>query len=72
MTSDAVPVVRDLAEIYSADALQAERKRWNELAYAFETAYGAGPAWIARAPGRVRVVYTWRELAHSRAGQCHR
>jgi hypothetical protein len=54
---DAIPVVNDLAGIYTSSSLLAQGKRWNDLQETFQKLHGQSPEWIARAPGRASIFY---------------
>jgi galactokinase/N-acetylgalactosamine kinase len=50
-----VPVYSTLADVFgSVRASLPHAKRWNDLAEQFEQRFGKKPAYIARAPGRVK------------------
>ncbi|CAK7567017.1 MAG: galactokinase [Sporothrix epigloea] len=51
-----VPVVAHLDEIYTADTIPAQEKRWQHLITTFERHYGKRPAFVARSPGRVNLI----------------
>ena len=51
-----VPTVSTFDEIYPEDALEAQRKRWNNLLAAFEKEYGRPAQFISRSPGRVNII----------------
>ena len=54
---DAVPTVKEIAEIYPEDALASQRKRFEDLRHGFSSAYpGHTPDFIARSPGRVNLI----------------
>ncbi|KAK3318251.1 ribosomal protein S5 domain 2-type protein [Apodospora peruviana] len=51
-----VPVARSLEDIYTADALSSQTKRWSSLVSKFELVYGQAPEFVARSPGRVNII----------------
>ena len=54
---DPVPVMRDIADLYPQDALEAQRKRFDDLKAQFAYLYGGkAPDFIARSPGRVNLI----------------
>jgi galactokinase len=55
-TSDPIPLVGDLSDIYSSERLAKEGSRWDDLRSQFHKAFGNEPEYIARAPGRVNLM----------------
>ncbi|TQN68891.1 Galactokinase, partial [Colletotrichum shisoi] len=51
-----VPTTSSLADIYTADALPVQTKRWSSLLSQFEAEYGHPAAVVARSPGRVNII----------------
>lgn len=51
-----VPFARSLDQIYTADALPAQGKRWNKLLAQFKSTYGHSAEFVARSPGRVNII----------------
>jgi galactokinase len=51
-----VPLFKDLGEVYPADGVLREGKRWDTLASNFKERYGAAPSHVVRAPGRVNIL----------------
>ncbi|MCJ1335234.1 galactokinase [Bachmanniomyces sp. S44760] len=51
-----VPVTRNLADVYNADALAKEKARWIHLEDRFEDLYDHPPQFVARSPGRVNII----------------
>lgn len=51
-----VPFARSLDQIYTADALPSQGKRWNNLLTQFQTTYGQPADFVARSPGRVNII----------------
>lgn len=51
-----LPVVRELADVYSPSALAVQTARWAALRGAFVSSFGSACTAIARAPGRVNVL----------------
>ena len=50
-----IPVFTTLADVFgSTEASLPHAERWNTLAVQFESRFGRKPAYIARAPGRVK------------------
>jgi len=50
-----IPVFTTLADVFgSTEAALPHAVRWNNLAVEFERRFGRKPAYIARAPGRVK------------------
>ena len=55
--NDAVPVMRDIDDLYPKDALEAQTKRVENLKNRFAYLYGGkAPEFIARSPGRVNLI----------------
>ena len=55
--NDAVPVMRDIDDLYPKDALEAQTKRVENLKNRFADLYGGkAPGFIARSPGRVNLI----------------
>lgn len=55
-TQDPIPLVGDLAALYSKERLVTEGQRWDKVRQQFEQSFGAAPQYIARAPGRVNLM----------------
>lgn len=55
-TSLPIPVVKLLDEIYNADTLPAQERRWAHLKHSFRTLYDKEPDFVARSPGRVNII----------------
>ncbi|KAJ2768562.1 galactokinase, partial [Coemansia nantahalensis] len=53
--SSPAPTAKDLADVYPLD-IDVQRRRYARLARTFESRYGAAPAFVARAPGRVNII----------------
>lgn len=51
-----VPFARSLDQIYTADALPSQGKRWNNLLTQFQSTYGQPAEFVARSPGRVNII----------------
>lgn len=51
-----VPFARSLDQIYTADALPSQGKRWNNLLSQFQTTYNQPAEFVARSPGRVNII----------------
>ncbi|KAI9725265.1 MAG: galactokinase [Chrysothrix sp. TS-e1954] len=51
-----VPVTADFTEVYPADALPEQRKRWSTLLSKFEDHYHQQAQFISRSPGRVNLI----------------
>lgn len=51
-----VPFARSLDQIYTADALPSQGKRWNNLLTQFKSTYGQPADFVARSPGRVNII----------------
>lgn len=51
-----VPFARSLDQIYTADALPAQAKRWNNLLAQFQSTYNQPAQFVARSPGRVNII----------------
>lgn len=51
-----VPTTSVFDQVYPKDAVDAQRKRWNNLLSAFETEYGRKADFVSRSPGRVNIV----------------
>lgn len=51
-----VPFARSLDQIYTADALPSQAKRWNSLLNQFQTIYSQPADFVARSPGRVNII----------------
>lgn len=51
-----VPFARSLDQIYTADALPSQGKRWNNLLTQFQSIYGQPADFVARSPGRVNII----------------
>lgn len=51
-----VPFARSLDQIYTADALPAQAKRWNNLLTQFQSTYNQPAEFVARSPGRVNII----------------
>jgi galactokinase len=51
-----VPTATKLSDIYTEDAVEAQRKRWDNLLSAFKTSYGRPAEFVARSPGRVNII----------------
>ncbi|PSR82827.1 ribosomal protein S5 domain 2-type protein [Coniella lustricola] len=51
-----VPFARSLDDIYTADALPTQAKRWNKLLTQFEATYQKPADFVARSPGRVNII----------------
>lgn len=56
MTSDPIPMVGELADIYAQQRLLKEGSRWDHLRSQFKNRFGHEPDYIARAPGRVNLM----------------
>ena len=52
----AIPINTSLADLYPADALPTEEKRWANLRSKFESKFGHPPLFVARSPGRVNII----------------
>ncbi|UZJ57269.1 hypothetical protein CBS101457_006589 [Exobasidium rhododendri] len=55
-TSDPIPLVDQLSDIYSSERLVREGIRWEDLRSRFQQEFGSQPEYIARAPGRVNLM----------------
>lgn len=55
-TSDPIPLVSQLCDVYSKQRLAKEGARWEGLRRDFETRFGSDAEYIARAPGRVNLM----------------
>lgn len=51
-----VPFARSLDQIYTADALPTQAKRWNNLLTQFQATYNQPADFVARSPGRVNII----------------
>lgn len=51
-----VPFARSLDQIYTADALPSQGKRWNNLLTQFQATYNQPADFVARSPGRVNII----------------
>lgn len=51
-----VPFARSLDQVYTADALPFQAKRWNSLLTQFQSTYGQPAEFVARSPGRVNII----------------
>lgn len=51
-----VPFARSLDQIYTADALPTQAKRWNNLLTQFQSTYNQPAEFVARSPGRVNII----------------
>lgn len=51
-----VPFAQSLDQIYTADALPSQGKRWNNLLAQFQSTYGHTADFVARSPGRVNII----------------
>lgn len=51
-----VPFARSLDQIYTADALPTQAKRWNHLLTQFQAIYNQPAEFVARSPGRVNII----------------
>lgn len=51
-----IPQFKDLADVYPANTVLREGKRWDDLTQQFKCAYGEAPSHIVRAPGRVNIL----------------
>jgi len=56
MTDTHVPSVSDFSDIYPAEALDAQSKRWNNLLSTFESQYNTKADFVSRSPGRVNII----------------
>ncbi|RPA85416.1 Galactokinase [Ascobolus immersus RN42] len=54
--ADSVPVYKDLASIYSEDALPTQKPRWEHLLAKFEQKYQRKAEFVSRSPGRVNII----------------
>jgi len=62
MTDTHVPSVSNFPDIYPAEALDAQSKRWNNLLSTFESRYNAKADFVSRSPGRVNIIGEVRVL----------
>ncbi|KAF3767042.1 Galactokinase [Cryphonectria parasitica EP155] len=51
-----VPFARSLDQIYTADALPSQGKRWDSLLAQFQSTYNHPAEFVARSPGRVNII----------------
>ena len=51
-----VPFATALDQIYTADALPTQKKRWEHLLSKFESRFGHPADFVARSPGRVNII----------------
>lgn len=51
-----VPVVQNLEDLYSHDALESQKARFDHLKLRFSEIYGRSPLFVARSPGRVNLI----------------
>jgi galactokinase len=51
-----VPTATSLENIYPADAVDAQTKRWEHLLANFKTEYGEQAHFVSRSPGRVNLI----------------
>lgn len=57
IAQEPIPLYKTLEDVFgSVEASLPHAQRWNELAAEFELRFGRKPAYIARAPGRVKYV----------------
>jgi Galactokinase galactose-binding signature len=57
IAEQSIPVYTTLADVFGSLTTSLEHvTRWNNLAEEFEKRFGRKPAYIARAPGRVKYV----------------
>ncbi|KAJ9148945.1 Galactokinase [Pleurostoma richardsiae] len=54
--ANSVPIARALDEIYTEDALESQRTRWQHLLSSFKHRYGHAPQFVSRSPGRVNII----------------
>ena len=62
MTDTHVPSVSDFSDIYPAEALDVQSKRWNNLLSTFESQYNTKADFVSRSPGRVNIIGEVREF----------
>ena len=67
MTDKHVPSVSNFPDIYPAEALEAQSKRWNNLLSTFEAEYNTKADFVPRSPGRVNIIGEVRECCSSLA-----
>jgi hypothetical protein len=51
-----VPTATSLKDIYPADALTVQKKRWENLLQTFKSEYGQQADFVSRSPGRVNLI----------------
>ncbi|MCJ1231029.1 galactokinase [Toensbergia leucococca] len=51
-----VPVLGDIDDLYTSDAIIVQRERWTELVKCFVNRYGQRPDFVTRSPGRVNII----------------
>ena len=51
-----VPTTTSFEEVYPKDALDNQRKRWNNLLSSFDKEYGRKADFVSRSPGRVNII----------------
>lgn len=51
-----VPVTKSLEDIYTEDALSAQKLRWDQLLSQFKTNYSHSAQFVSRSPGRVNII----------------
>jgi galactokinase len=51
-----VPIAKSLEDIYTEDALPAQRSRWDKLLSRFRTNYSHAAQFVSRSPGRVNII----------------
>jgi galactokinase len=51
-----VPVTTSLKDIYTDDAVPAQKERWERLLKQFKDNYGHSPQFVSRSPGRVNII----------------
>ena len=56
MMNEAVPVVRNIQDVYPQDALEFQRARFEHLKIRFLELYAQSPEFVARSPGRVNLI----------------
>ncbi|KAI9833440.1 MAG: galactokinase [Thelocarpon superellum] len=51
-----VPTYHSLSEIYPAEALPVQQRRWDNLQASFQEQYGSAAGFVSRSPGRVNII----------------
>jgi galactokinase len=51
-----VPTATSLKDIYPADALEVQTRRWEHLLQTFKSEYGQQADFVSRSPGRVNLI----------------